>query len=139
MSMGFPSQEYWSRCHFFLQGIFLIQGLNTCLLHLLNWKADFFTIEPPGKPPLWHIVIAQLLSRVQFFVIPWTAARQGPLPFTISQSLLRFMSTELVMLSNHLILSLSMWAEFFTVFAYSSFSVLEICTYIPSFFSVISN
>ena len=104
MSMGFPSQEYWSRCHFFLQGIFLIQGLNTCLLHLLNWKADFFTIEPPGKPPLWHIVIAQLLSRVQFFVIPWTAARQGPLPFTISQSLLRFMSTELVMLSNHLIL-----------------------------------
>ena len=44
----------------------------------------------------------QLLSRVQFFVIPWTAARQAPLPFTISQSLLRFMSTELVMLSNHL-------------------------------------
>ena len=70
----------------------------------LELEGRFFTIEPPGKPPLWHIVIAQLLSRVQFFVIPWTAARQGPLPFTISQSLLRFMSTELVMLSNHLIL-----------------------------------
>ena len=70
----------------------------------LELEGRFFTIEPPGEPPLWHIVIAQLLSRVQFFVIPWTAARQAPLPFTISQSLLRFMSTELVMLSNHLIL-----------------------------------
>ena len=37
-------------------------------------------------------------------VTPWTAARQSPLPSTISQSLLRFMSLELVMLSNHLIL-----------------------------------
>ena len=59
----------------------------------------FFTIEPPGKPPLWHIVIAQLLSSVQIFVIPWTIAHQAPLPFTISQSLLRFMSIESVMLS----------------------------------------
>ena len=41
---------------------------------------------------------------VQPLATPWTAARQGPLSFTISQSLLRFMSIELVMLSNHLIL-----------------------------------
>ena len=33
----------------------------------------------------------------------WTAAHQTPLSPTISQSLLRFMSTESVMLSNHLI------------------------------------
>ena len=100
MSMGFPWHEYWSGCHFFVQGILLIQGLNPRLLHLLNWQADFFfTIEPPGKPPLWHIVIAQLLSSVQIFVIPWTIAHQAPLPFTISQSLLRFMSIESVMLS----------------------------------------
>ena len=36
--------------------------------------------------------------------IPWTAAHQTPLFSTISQSLLKFMSTELVMPSNHLIL-----------------------------------
>ena len=36
--------------------------------------------------------------------IPWTAACQTPLSFTIFQSLLRFMSIELVMLSNHLVL-----------------------------------
>ena len=35
---------------------------------------------------------------------PWAAARQTPLSSTISQSLLRFMSIELVMLSSHLIL-----------------------------------
>ena len=35
---------------------------------------------------------------------PWTAACQVPLPSTLSQSLLKFMSTESVMLSNHLIL-----------------------------------
>ena len=35
---------------------------------------------------------------------PWTAALQASLSFTISQSLLRFMSIELVMLSNNLIL-----------------------------------
>ena len=37
-------------------------------------------------------------------VTPWTAARQPSLSFTISQSLLKLMSTELVMPSNHLIL-----------------------------------
>ena len=36
---------------------------------------------------------------------PWTAARQAPLSFTISQSLLKLMSIESVMPSNHLILS----------------------------------
>ena len=35
---------------------------------------------------------------------PWIAARQAPLSFVISQSWLRFMSIELVMLSSHLIL-----------------------------------
>ena len=44
----------------------------------------------------------QLLSRVQLFVTPWTAARQASLSMTNSQSLLKFMSIELVMPSNHL-------------------------------------
>ena len=48
-----------------------------------------------------HIVI-QLLSRVQLFATPGTAARQASLSFTISQSLLKLMSIELVMPFNHL-------------------------------------
>ena len=46
----------------------------------------------------------QLLSRVQLFVTPWTAACQASLSTTNSQSLLKFMSIESVMPPNHLIL-----------------------------------
>ena len=45
----------------------------------------------------------QLLSCIQFFTTPWTAARQAPLSFTISQSLLKLMSIESLKLSKHLI------------------------------------
>ena len=44
------------------------------------------------------------LSRVQLFATPWTAARQDSLSITNSQSLLKLMSIESVMPSNHLIL-----------------------------------
>ena len=46
----------------------------------------------------------QLLSHVQIFATPWTAAHQAPLSFTVSWSLLKLMSIESVMPSNHLIL-----------------------------------
>ena len=46
----------------------------------------------------------QLLSRVQLFVSPWTAACQASLSITNSQSLLKLMSIESVMPSNHLML-----------------------------------
>ena len=46
----------------------------------------------------------QSLSRVQLFVIPWTAVHQASLSITNSQSLLKLMSIESVMPSNHLIL-----------------------------------
>ena len=46
----------------------------------------------------------QSLSHVQLFATLWTAAHQAPLSFTISQSLLKLMSIESVMPSNHLIL-----------------------------------
>ena len=44
------------------------------------------------------------VAKSWLFVTPWTAARQYPLSSTISQSLFKFMSIELVMLSNHLML-----------------------------------
>ena len=50
------------------------------------------------------VAVVQLLSLVGIFVIPQTAAHQASLSFTITQSLLKLMSTELVMPSNHLIL-----------------------------------
>ena len=46
----------------------------------------------------------QSLSHIQLFVTSWTAARQAPLSIINSWSLLKLMSIELVMPSNHLIL-----------------------------------
>ena len=50
------------------------------------------------------VVVVQLLSHVRLFVTPWTAAHQASLSFTISPHLLKLMSIESVILSNHLIL-----------------------------------
>ena len=47
--------------------------------------------------------VVQLLSRVWLFATPWTVRRQASLSFTIPWSLLKLMSIELVMPSNHLI------------------------------------
>ena len=51
-----------------------------------------------------QLFVGQLLSHVRLFMTPWTAACQASLSFTISWSLLKLMSTELVMPFNYLIL-----------------------------------
>ena len=64
----------------------------------------------PSKFLLQHfesthfLVVVWSLSHVQLFATPWTAASQVSLSFTVSWSLLTFMSIESVMPSNHLIL-----------------------------------
>ena len=49
-----------------------------------------------------HPVVIQSLSRVRLFVTSWTAAGQVSVAFTISWSLIKLMSIESVMPSNHL-------------------------------------
>ena len=67
---------------------------------LLSHTAEGFVCLRPSQ---FHSV--QSLSRVQLFVTPWTAARQAFLFITNSLGLLKLMSIESVMPSNHLILS----------------------------------
>ena len=55
----------------------------------------------PKKP---SVIVFQSFSCAQLFATPWTAAHQASRPFTISWSLLKVMSIELVMPSNHLVL-----------------------------------
>ena len=55
----------------------------------------------PSRKILYHCSV-QSLSRVQLFVTTWTAPRQASLSITNSQSLLKLMFIESVMLSNHL-------------------------------------
>ena len=54
---------------------------------------------------MWQIKFSsvQSLIDVQFFVTPWPAAHQDSLSFTISRSLVKLMSIDSVMLSNHLL------------------------------------
>ena len=80
-----------------------------------------------------EVSLAFLLSLfrcyIQHFTIPWTAAHQTPLSFTISWSLLKFMSTEWVMPSNHLILCcplLLLLSIFPSIRVFSNESVLHI-------------
>ena len=51
-----------------------------------------------------EVVVVQVLSLVLFIAMPWTEAFQHSLSFTVSLSLLKCMSIESVMPSNHLIL-----------------------------------
>ena len=55
---------------------------------------------------VYTVAVVQSLSCVRLFATPWTAAHLVSLSFTISQSLLKLMSIELVIPSNHLVLCL---------------------------------
>ena len=80
-------------------------------LYLLPYYFMMVSVCAPGHYPWGEkkatvpcISSVQLLSRVQLFATPWTAARQASLSITNSQSLLKLMSMESVMPSSHLIL-----------------------------------
>ena len=81
--------------HSLLSGIF-------CFLY---WQAHSLPLVPPGKPK-WDNLLLFSHSVVADSLLPHgqQAACQASLSFTISQSLLSFMSIELVMPSNHLVL-----------------------------------
>ena len=73
--------------------------MNECVCLCSNNSLFTKTVEQK-----FVVVVVQSLSRVWPFVTPWTAARQASLSFLISWSLLKLMSLESVMPSNHLIL-----------------------------------
>ena len=69
------------------------------------------------------------VSSVQFFMTPWSTARQASLSITNSWSLLKLMSIKLVMPTNHLILCrpfLLLPSVFPSIRVFSSESVLRI-------------
>ena len=67
----------------------------------------FYLPRSHGTKQIVSIQSLQLLSHVQLFVNSWTAACQASLSITNSRRLLKLMSIESVMPSNHLILCLS--------------------------------
>ena len=100
-----PGKNIEAGCHALLQGIFLTQGWNLCLLHQ---QAGSLPLVPPGKPKRL-LSSVQSLSRVQLFATPWTTPCQSSLSIINSQSFLKFTSIESVMPFNHLILYRSLF------------------------------
>ena len=81
-------------------------------LHYLGWPHSFFPPLAslyrnfmPSSSRIPRILIVSLCCySVWFFATPWTAACQAPPSFTMSWSLLKLMSVESMMLSNHVII-----------------------------------
>ena len=78
--------------HFFCARVFFF--FTSSMLYFLN-----------SFNPLQALVVVQSLSYVWLLATTWTTACQASLSFIIYLSLLKLMSTESVMASNHLILS----------------------------------
>ena len=74
--------------------------------NILRWESKaqnrIISFVKVGGGGIHTFVVVQSLSYVQLFETPWTAAHQASLSFTISWILLKFMTIESVMLSNHL-------------------------------------
>ena len=118
LSMGFSMQGYWSGlpCPSPNPGMEPVSYVS-CI----------------GRQVLYHwrqqsVQFSSVTSRVQLFATPWTAACQASLSITNSQNLLKFMSIELVMSSNHLTLCCHLLppSMFPSIRAFSSESVLLI-------------
>ena len=97
VSISFSGEAYWPRD-------------RTQVSHTIGRR---FPSESPGKPCFLqkHTIIKKIIitkiklfSCVWLFATPWTTEHQASLSFTSSWSLLKLMSIELVMLSNHLVL-----------------------------------
>ena len=72
------------------------------------------TIGKRCTKPTRKISSVQSLSRVQLFATPWTEACQTSLSITDSWSLLKLMSVEMMIPSNHFILCLILLPSIFT-------------------------
>ena len=87
-------------------------------------------------PNFYQFSSVQSLTPAQLFATPWTEALQASLSITNSQSLLKFMSIELVMPSNHLILCHPLFllpSIFPSIWVFSSESLL--CIRWPKYWS----
>ena len=98
----------------------------------MNWETGNPILSEARRPERGaltsQISSVQSLSRVRLFATPWTAASQASLYFINSWSLLKLMSIELVMPSNHLILChpLLLLSIFPSIRVFSNESVLRI-------------
>ena len=113
-----------------MQPIFAEEPSICCLhVHFLNFMFQNWIIADEVAIYYEMFSSVQSLSHVRLFVTPWTVARQASRSITNSRSLLKLMSIEVAMPSNHLILCcplLLMPSIFPSIRVFSNESVLHI-------------
>ena len=98
---GFSQWKCWLPALFETWATALDPDLGT---YIVYWGPPLGSDSAPSLSKLASMLQVSQFSRVWLFVTPWTAARQASLSITNSRSLLKLMSIESVMPSNHLIL-----------------------------------
>ena len=103
MQVGLKDEKWedWWRNRFDIFRIFGNMGLQTQVLYRKH--KNKFELCPTVRDCRRQFHSVQLLSCVRLFATPWAAACKASLSITNSWSLLKLMSMELVMPSNHLI------------------------------------
>ena len=130
MLMLWETVHHWlegSTFHEKLSGVETPSSILQTHIRLTMNKIETYFVKPI-RMPVCLLFVVQLLGRVWLFVTLWTAAREAPLCFTLSQSLLKFIFIESVMLSNHPILccSLLLPSTFPSIRVFSKESALPI-------------
>ena len=75
LSVGFSRQEYWAGCLALLQRIFLTQGSNPRLSHLLHWQVSSLPLAPPGKSKcIVEIVLTSFSIRIPLYICSYPIA-----------------------------------------------------------------
>ena len=109
-------RQFWAKTELYRWGLFIIFlivpsfGTSFTAVTVLNsWWPHYLSFTgctdfPPRCTVFKQSIVVWSLSCTRLFAIPWTAACQTSVLFTISWSLLKLKSIELMMPSNHLIL-----------------------------------
>ena len=107
LSRDSPGKNTGVGFHALLQGIFLTQGLNTCLLHLLHWQEGFLFVclflplNHLGSPKYASVQFSSVTQSCPTLCDPMNCSTPG-LP--VHHQFPELMSLELVMPLSHLIL-----------------------------------
>ena len=81
-------------CHFFLQGLFLTKGSNSCPLNLLYWQADSLPLALPGKPIVLTAAAAKSLQSCPTLCDPIDGSPPGsPVPGILQARTLEWVAT----------------------------------------------
>ena len=107
MNMPYFIINQWRLLSTIIYFIYQIAKVKIIILSIIAFMAGIQALSSGRREYSQSFLESKLLlfsCRVWLFVTPWTATRQASLSFTISQCLLKLMSLESVMPSNHFIL-----------------------------------